>query len=163
MIARIDDDGAGFLPALILNDPISRARIARLGLRCYATRQRQGYQRDERAARRVIHLIAHDLSLKLSVRQHQPCRHEPCQGDLLTKGEKPSLPQIRTRWSRPGSLVRSRNRNVNAYSRFPTKRDIKSSQSSTRLDAGDGGGTMSTAGGQSCAQPPNPSHWLVFS
>jgi hypothetical protein len=30
MIARIDYDGAAFLPALILNDSISWARIARL-------------------------------------------------------------------------------------------------------------------------------------
>ena len=77
MIARIDDDGAGFLPALILNDSISWARIARLGLAriarrglcCYATRQRQrsGYQRDERATRWVVRLIAHDLLLNLSV------------------------------------------------------------------------------------------------
>ena len=69
MIARIDDDGAGFLPALIFNDSIGWARVAGLGLRCYATRQRQGagYQRDERTTRWVVRLIAHGLSLKLSL------------------------------------------------------------------------------------------------
>src|SRR6516225_1244388 len=75
MIARIDDDGAGFLPALILNDSISWARIrARLGLRCYATRQRQGagYQRDECATRRVIHLIAEPRKIKGPTRRPIP-------------------------------------------------------------------------------------------
>jgi hypothetical protein len=64
MIAGVDDDGAGLFPDLILNHAIGRAGIARLGLRCYATRQRQGAgnQRDEGAARRLICLIAHGLS-----------------------------------------------------------------------------------------------------
>jgi hypothetical protein len=71
MISRIDDDGAGLLPALILNDAISRARIARLGLRCYATRQRQGAgdQRDEGATRRLVRLFAHGSLLTVCVRQ----------------------------------------------------------------------------------------------
>src|SRR5215472_11855463 len=90
MIARIDDNGAGFLSALILNDSISWARIrARLGLRCYATRQRQGagYQRDERATRRVIQLIAHDLSLTLSVRRHPLPTHAVSNGQAAAKNK----------------------------------------------------------------------------
>jgi hypothetical protein len=51
MIARIDDDGARLFAALIINDPISRTRIARLGLRCYATCARAPGSKEMKARR----------------------------------------------------------------------------------------------------------------